>query len=183
LVRRLHRNWQLEGSYVWSKAVGGAEDFLTSLGQDPTTRIQERGPLNYDQRHVVKVNVTTQVPLWNIRLGSAFSWETGLPYSRMKVDTSWDQPRNYDAFELGYNEQRTSYPTQHRNDERNDAFWLFNFIAKKDFTVGKANIETSLELFNILNNNHVVIDRVRNGLATGRYSVGRQLQLGAKLSF
>src|SRR6185436_12562471 len=36
LKRRLHRNWELDASYVWSKATGAAEDYAQALGDDPS---------------------------------------------------------------------------------------------------------------------------------------------------
>lgn len=183
LTRRLHRNWQLEGSYIWSKAVGNAEDFASALGDDPTNTNDEYGYLDYDQRHFLRVNVTTQIPLWNVRLGSSFQWATGLPYSRIETYISPDQPRSIGPSSVSYDQSRTVYPTNQRNDERNEAYWVFNVSGKKDFTVGKANLETSLEIFNLLDNDYLVATGVTNGRTTAFRAIGRQFQLGAKVSF
>src|SRR5206468_2549120 len=37
LVRRLHRNWQLEASYVWSSAAGDRGRSVSSLDDDPAS--------------------------------------------------------------------------------------------------------------------------------------------------
>lgn len=181
--RRLHRNWELEASYVWSKAVGQAEDFQSALGNDPTTVEDEKGYLGFDQRHVVKVNARTQLPLWNVRLSSAFTWQSGLPYSITEERVSFDGIRKFGPSAISYAQPRTTYPTHQRNDQRNDGFWTFDFGARKDFTVGKLNLETSIDVFNALNNTPVVIDEVRNEVAIAHRHIGRQFQLGAKVTF
>lgn len=183
VVRRLHRNWQLEGSYVWSRAVGNAEDFVSSLGQDPTTIKQEFGPLSFDQTHFAKVNVTTTIPLWNIRLGSSFNWASGPPYSTTETYASPDQKRNFGPYGVAYPNARTIYPSRQRNDSRNDSYWLFNVNAKKEFTVGKANVEASLEIFNLLNADILLVQGISNKALIAQKVVGRQYQFGTKFSF
>jgi len=51
VTRRLSRQWQMTGSYVYSQAVGDAESFLSNLGNDPGTVADEFGPLSFDQTH------------------------------------------------------------------------------------------------------------------------------------
>lgn len=183
MKRRLHRNWELEGSYVWSKAVGQAEEYQSSLGDDPTTVQDEKGFLAFDQRHFVKVNLRTQLPLWNVRLSTAFNWQSGLPYSIVEQQVSFDGVRKFGPNSITYPQIRTTFPTHQRNDQRNDGYWLFDMGARKDFTVGKLNLETSLDIFNVLNNTPVIIDEVRNLTVIARRHVGRQYQIGAKVTF
>ena len=71
----------------------------------------EFGYLSFDQRHVVKVNITTQLPLWNVRLKPAFVWQTGLPYSITEERQSNDQPRFYGPFRIASCAARTTFPT------------------------------------------------------------------------
>src|SRR6185436_3489130 len=35
ITKRLHRNWQMQTSYVWSRAFGQAEAFQAAVGNDP----------------------------------------------------------------------------------------------------------------------------------------------------
>jgi hypothetical protein len=181
--RRLHRNWQLEASYVWSKATGNAEDYNQTLGNDPTTVQDEFGYLSYDQRHVVKVNVTTQLPLWNVRLSSAFTWQSGLPYSITQERTSNDQPRFYGPFRIAYNQPRTTFPTHQRNDQRNGSFWNFDLGGRKDFTIGKTNLEASVDVFNVFNDDALEIQGETPPSLVAQRHRGRQFQVGAKLTF
>jgi hypothetical protein len=181
--RRLHRNWQLEASYVWSKATGNAEDYNQTLGNDPTTVQDEFGYLSYDQRHVVKVNVTTQLPLWNVRLSSAFSWQSGLPYSITEQRASNDQPRFYGPFRIAYSQPRTTFPSHQRNDQRNASFWNFDLAGRKDFTLGKTNLETSVDVFNLFNDDSLRIDAIQDDRVVAQRHLGRRFQVGAKLTF
>jgi len=181
--RRLHRNWQLEASYVWSKATGNAEDYNQTLGNDPTTVQDEFGYLSYDQRHVVKVNVTTQLPLWNVRLSSAFTWQSGLPYSLTEERPSNDQPRFYGPFRIAYQQARTTFPTHQRNDQRNASFWNFDMAGRKDFTIGKTNLETSVDVVNVFNDDSLNIDGIQDSRVVAQRHLGRRFQLGAKLTF
>ncbi len=183
LTRRLHRNWELEGSYVWSEAIGNGEDYAQALGNDPTTKQNELGYLSYDQRHFVKVNVRTQIPSWNVRLSSAINWQSGLPYSVTKVDTTFDGVSRYGTTAIQYPSQRTTYPTGVRNDQRNGSYWLIDVGGRKDFTFGKTSLEVSLDIINILNNDALLVQGVVNQNTNAQRHVGRQFQVGAKLAF
>ena len=66
----------MQGSYTYSRANGAAEDFQSRLGNDPSTVESEFGPLDFDQRHVVKLNATTFLP-HDWQLGFSASWSSG----------------------------------------------------------------------------------------------------------
>lgn len=183
MIRRLHRNWELEASYVWSKATGQAEDYNQVLGNDPTTVQDEYGYLAYDQRHFVKVNARTVVPRWNVRLSSAISWQSGLPYSRIKVDTAYDGVQTYGNTSIQYLSQRTSYPSHTRNDQRNPSYWQFDLGGRKELVLGKTSLEISLDVINALNEDALMIDGVTNGRTLAHRHIGRQFQIGARLAF
>ncbi len=100
LLKRLSRRWQLQGSYTYSRAVGAAEDFQSRLGNDPSTVESEFGPLDFDQRHVVKVNATTFLP-GDWQLGFAASWSSGLPFSVIS--------RFFAGDDVGYQQFRTRF--------------------------------------------------------------------------
>lgn len=183
ITRRFHRSWELEASYVWSKATGNAEEFDQTLGNDPTTVDDEFGYLAFDQRHAVKVNVRAQLPLWNLRLGSTFGWQSGLPYSIVEEATSFDAVRKFGTSAIGYPELRTTFPTHRRNDQRNDGTWAFDVGVHKDLTVGSVSLDVSLDVLNLLNSDTLIIDVIRNGQAIATRQAGRQYQLGAKMTF
>ncbi len=197
LIRRQYRGWELSGSYTWSIAEGNGEDFNQILGNDAATIDDEFGFQSFDQRHVVKVNATTQTP-WGVRLGTAITWQSGLPYSlltqRLSFDTIAPDPSAPDLIStLGTQEGRTrfQYPSGVRNDQRNRPFWNFDFKATKEFRLGRGlNGSVSLDVFNALNDGTYQVYNPDlesgfqvNGINQARRRFGRRYQLSAKLSF
>ena len=191
VIRRQYRNWQMNASYTWSRAIGDGESWNSFLGDDRTTRQAETGYLSYDIRHSVKVNATTITP-WGFRAGTAINWQSGLPYSILLQKPSADtitpplsnlgnpEPRN-----------RLMYPTGRRNDQRNRGFWNMDLKVDKEMNVGKGmNLQLSMDVFNLFNertylvyNQFTELGDQLNGYNDGYNRVGRTYQLSAKLSF
>jgi hypothetical protein len=191
LVRRQYRNWQMQASYTWSRALGSAEEFSSYLGNDPATRDAEKGYLAYDQRHVVKINATTITP-WGFRLGGTASWMSGLPYSIMQLGSSVDSmPLGYGAVFTGAERTRVHYPTGRRNDQRNRPTLALNVKLDKEFNLrGGLNLQVSAEVFNLLNERHYQIynpqfgyGRQVNERNDATITPGRQYQIGMRLAF
>ena len=135
LVRRQYRSWQMSASYTYAKAEGDGEDFLQELGNDPSLRDSIQGFQSYDQRHVVKVNATTVTP-WGIRLGTAVTWQSGLPYSILLQDNSDDiLPPSTSVFIFPGSRLRQTYPTGKRNDQRNTSYWNVDLKATKELNL------------------------------------------------
>jgi outer membrane receptor protein involved in Fe transport len=184
LVRRQYRGWQLEGSYTYSKGIGDAEDYNLALGDDRSTLQDEHGYLSYDQRHVVKVNATTITP-WNFRLGLAMSWQSGLPYSLLQRDFSFDSiPPSTATVGAPDPQPRTWYPTHQRNDQRNPGWWNFDvsFIKEMNLPHGM-NLQLRADVFNLLNDDTVYIINNVNGNNNQVQRFGREYQLGMRLAF
>jgi hypothetical protein len=161
LLRRLSRRWQMQGSYTYSRAMGEAEDFQSRLGNDPSTVESEFGYLDYDQRHVVKMNFMTYLPHdWQV--GSTMTWASGLPYSIISRFFALDN-ENYLQLRtrFGYTavdqHNATRFVTASRNSERNDATLDVNLNLRKTFVVGKTTAAAFLEVFNVLNSNDLRI--------------------------
>ena len=161
LRRRLARRWQMQASYVYSRAQGNAEDFQSRVGNDPSVIESEYGYLSFDQRHVVKLNAAFFLPA-DVQLGVTTSWSSGLPYSVISRFLSSDN--------VGYAQYRTLFGYTHvangatqfvplpRNSERNDAVLDLNMSVRKSFVVGRNLAAVSLEVANLLNSDdlHVV---------------------------
>ncbi len=157
VVKRLARRWELQGSYSYSRAVGAAEDFQSSLGNDPSTVESEFGYLNFDQRHVVKINTITFLPNdW--QLGISATWSSGLPYSVISRFFSADNV-DYQQFRTRYgyttrtpgSGQKAEFVSVGRNSLRNSAVYDFNVRAKRTLVIGKTAAAIFLEVFNVLN--------------------------------
>ncbi len=155
LTRRLARRWQMQASYTYSRAVGSAEDFQSRLGNDPSTVQSEFGYMDFDQRHVVKLNAGVFLPRdW--QLGTSLTWSSGLPYSIISRFFALDS--------VGYEQFRTTYgytvldPGRglrfvplHRNSGRNAAVLDVNVQARKNVVLGRHAASLSIEVFNLLN--------------------------------
>ena len=94
-----------------------------------------------------------------------------------------DQARPFGPFSISYAQARTTFPSHRRNDQRNESFWNFDVGARKDFSVGKTNLETSLDIINLLNDDPLYISGVRNSRVIAQRGTGRQFQVGAKVTF
>lgn len=188
--RRQYKNWQLQGSYTYSRALGDAEDYRLQLGDDRSTLDDERGYLSYDQRHVVKVNATTQTP-WGFRLGGAITWQSGLPFSILRLDPSFNQMPPFFNFGTPDQQIRTRYVTGRRNDQRNPSYWNFDVRFAKEINLpGGKNLQLTAEVFNLLNDGTLIIwnpfigyGRQINGRNEATRRFGRQFQVGFRLAF
>ena len=184
IVRRSFRNWELQGSYTWSEAIGDAEDFDQVLGNDRSLLREEYGYLAYDQRHVVKLNATTVTP-WGVRLGGSVSWESGLPYSKLSFLESRDiLPPGMEVFGTVGSRLRQTYTTGKRNDQRNPSYWNVDLRVAKEMRVGRSGVlQLTAEVFNALNDDTIRIDEVVEGQIAATRRFGRQYQLGFRLTF
>ena len=192
LVRRQYRNWELQGSNVWSESIGNGEDFNQALGDDRTLAEDERGYQADDQRHVVRVSATTVTP-WGFRIGGSMSWQSGLPYSIQQRKLSYDaiSPVFQGLGADGAARRRTTYPTGVRNDERNVSWWDFNLRVSREFTLGRGvNGQASVEVFNLFNDGTYQVfsplarsGQQVNGINEAIQRFGREWQLGLRLAF
>ena len=184
LIRRQHRNWEMQASYTWSQAEGDAEDFSQDLGNERNLRADEQGYLDYDERHVLRFAATRSLP-GGFRLGGVARWESGLPYSVLQSsETLFSIAPEYANIGDAAVKYRYRYPTGQRNDQRNEPYWNLDVLAGKDFAIGRAvHAGVSLEVFNLLEDDTIVLaDRI-DGTNSGVQRFGRRYQVGAKLAF
>ncbi len=202
ILKRLSRRWEMQASYTYSRALGSAEEFQSRLGNDPSTTELEYGYLDYDQRHVFKLNLSTYLPHeWQI--GAAASWASGLPYSIISRFFAFDS--------FDYQQYRTLYGTTRmrqdqqvfvplaRNSERNHAVLDINLRARKSFVIGRCASALILEVYNLLNRDDLrvytyepeplagfnITDPTPVGTLQldGERRFGRRFQIGFQLDF
>ncbi len=189
--KRLSRRWEMQASYTYSRAQGDAEDFQSRLGNDPSTVENEAGYLDYDQRHVVKLNGLTFLP-GGWQLGFATTWSSGLPYSALSRFFAFDN--------AGYQQFRTQFGTaavengelvfneEQRNSRRNHSILDLNVRASKSFVIGRSAAGLFVEAYNLLNSDDLRIYSVDPNRAagfdpSGSASVPGALQLDAERRF
>ncbi len=184
VIKRRHHHWELEASYVYSVAKGQAEDYNQGLGDDPTTLDDEEGYLSIDQRHVIKVNSTMEIPIWNFKAGLLVTWETGLPYSFLVRDSYFDANSPFIGSEWPTPTRfRTTYPTRQRNDQRNEAYWTFDVHLQKDIPIKKMMVSLFADIFNLLNDDRLRIYGILNQRMVAERRFGREFQIGFKVKF
>jgi len=190
-VRRQYKNWQMEASYTWSKAIGNGEDFNLALGDDRSTLADEYGYQSYDRTHAVKMNATAITP-WGFRLGGTVQWQSGLPYSLLtNTFSSSTAPPQFVSVSQSFDTVRTTYPTHQRNDQRNRSYWNVDAKLVKEMNLPKGmNLQLTAEIFNLLNDNAYIIynpflnyGQQLNGANDAYRRFGRQYQLGMRLAF
>jgi hypothetical protein len=179
LVKRLHRNWQMQASYTFSEAFGQAETFLSGLGNDPQTVDDEEGYLTYDQRHVLKFQAVTRLPR-GISVGTVVQWASGTPWSVIQALSEYDSTGNIIV--------RTFYPSSQRNDQRNEGAWDVDGRLEKTFTIGKVQASGFLNVDNLLNSDHLTLldfnELALDGVPLNGYrDFGRRFELGATFKF
>ncbi len=192
LVRRQYRSWELQASYTLSRAKGDGEDYSQSFDDDPAILMQDvHGYQSYDQRHVVKINATTVTP-WGIRLGTTTTWQSGLPYSLIHEEPSFDAlPPQTGAFGIIGSRSRFEYPTGSRNDQRNASYWNVGLKVSKDLNLNHGiNLQLTAEVYNVFDEGTYQVynpDFERglqvNGRNEARRLFGREWQVGVKVAF
>jgi hypothetical protein len=199
LIKRLSRRWEMQASYVYSRAEGAAEDFQSNLGNDPSTIESEYGYLDFDQRHVVKVNASLYLP-HDWQMGLTGAWASGLPYSVISRFFALDN-FDYQQFRTlyGYTDSNGNFQVERRNSRRNASTLNFGGRARKTFVIGKYTSGLFLEVFNILNSDSLRIftyepnpPEVVNPNSTvtqgplqinGTRQFGRRFQIGFQIDF
>ncbi len=183
LNKRLHRNWQMQTSYTYSAAEGQAEGFGQALGNDPSTTDDEQGYLAFDQRHRVLVIATSHLPK-DVEVGTAITWESGVPYSILGQTLDADDQTNT-IF-------RSFYPSHQRNDQRNNGFWGVDAKVVKRFLIGKVQAAGEISVQNLLNDDDSTLSAWRptsiNGIELvagpqGLRRFGRFWEIGLTMNF
>jgi hypothetical protein len=112
----------------------------------------ERGYLDYDQRHRVVLIAVTHLPK-DVELGGTVRWEGGTPYSVIGQIADEDNVGN-----VGF---RTHFPTHQRNDQRNGNLWGIDLQLTKRFTIGKVQASGQVTGENLLNMDDLTLSAYR----------------------
>ena len=185
LTRRHSRGWELQASYTLSEAVGDAEDFMQLLGNSLAVRDAERSHLDFDQRHLLNVTMTT-LTSWGWRLGGRVRYESGLPFSVVQKleKVPFHLPPEFQVGYPGALQTLFVYTTGRRNDQRNEGFWTFDARVTREFDLGRdVLVQLSADVFNLLDDDTLIQEDRVDGAFEGTRRFGRQYQLGARVQF
>jgi hypothetical protein len=178
LRKRLHRNWQMLAAYTWSTAEGDAESFSSSQGNDPAVSDKVSGYLDYDQRHVFKLQTTAHLP-HEILVGSSIQWASGLPYSFIS------NVEDYDDQTL-LTPQRIFSITGKKNDQRNESQLTVDARIEKRFNMQHLRVTGFISGENLLNRDELVlrqVNRDQRGIVEGERRFGRRFEMGMSILF
>lgn len=199
ISKRLSRKWQMDASYTYARAQGFAEDFRSALGDDPATIDYEYGYLDFDQRHVIRLNGSVILPGdWTI--GGIMTWSSGLPYSVITTSFSLDN------FDYGQNrtlfgqtgsdlsnpdEPEIRFFGENRNSRRNASILNIDLQATKAFVMGPFNSKLFLTVEDALNTDDLDIityepdnpNRAGNLQLNAERQFGRRYGIGFQFEF
>jgi len=187
-VRRLSRKWQMDASYVFSKAMGQADSFNAESGDDPALTELRSGYLEFDQRHVAKFFATAFLP-GDWRVGGGITWASGLPFSmvnRFNASDNVDFAQTRRVY--GYKDENTGlFYDEDRNSHRNPAAYSIDVRTEKQFVMGKVSSGAFFEIFNLLNTDDIRVFEIDNRANTLQAletrDFGRRFQFGIKMNF
>jgi len=179
LRKRLHRRWQMQLGYTYSKAAGQAERFIDQAGNDPAVSEAVAGYLDYDQRHLLKWQAVTHLP-HDLILGGTVQWASGLPYSIVHTVADQDDVGSLSG-------QRTFFVTGKKNDQRNEGQWTLSGRIEKSFTVGRVHLASFLSGENLANADDLRVTAIRGGIRgegiDGTRRFGRRFELGLSIHY
>jgi len=178
LRKRLHRNWQMQLAYTWSRARGDAESLRAQQGNDPAVSDKVSGYLDYDQTHIVKWESVVHFRD-DLLLGGSLLWASGLPFSFVGNTVDYDDRGRISP-------QRIFSITGEKNDQRNESQLTINGRIEKRFTMGATQASAFIEGENLLDNKELVLQQIdQNSLSVlyGERRFGRRWQLGMAVYF
>ena len=177
LRKRLHRNWEMDAAYTWSRATGEAESFVDLSGNDPAVSDKASGFLPYDQRHVFKLQSVAHLK-HEFLLGGTILWESGLPYSVVASVEDYDDTGNLTP-------QRLFPVSGEKNDQRNTSRLTLSAHIEKRLTLKSCSLSGFLDIENLLDSDDLLLREVDDGyeIKDGERRFGRYLQIGVGVLF
>jgi len=145
-VKRWTNNWQLLGSYTWSKTLGfrtDAGDAASAVGDSPNDDLYAYGRPFYDRPHLFKVSGNYTFP-YGINFGAFFRVQSGQPYART-IETP-----------VSLNQGYVTVRVEPSGAQRLDTVSTLDIRAAKIFELPLGNLEIMFDVFNLFNSNTVI---------------------------
>ncbi len=192
VTKRMANNWQLMGSYTYSKNDGvilGGRSRSMADPNDPNQQLDSNkyGRAAIEQPHAFKVVVNARAP-WGVSLGANLQMLSGFPRDR--------------TFRAGLTQGSTTVRADQRGTYRADDMKLLALKVDRPFQLGRRRLGAFVELHNLLNSNagvsygtltqayasQAAFDAARRGTTpyfgrTTEILTPRLIKLGAKLEF
>jgi hypothetical protein len=147
-IKRMSDNWQLLGSYTWSRTLGwrtDAGDFASSVGDNPNDNLFAYGRPFYDRPHLIKVSGSVVLP-YDVSLGTFVRFQSGEPFAR-EIETAR-------RLNQGWVEVRVEEPGASRYPN----VFTVDLRVGKIFELPLGNLEAMFDVFNLTNGN-VITDQ------------------------
>ncbi len=156
-VKRWTDNWQLLGSYTWSKTLGwrtDAGDAASGVGDNPNANLFAFGRPFYDRPHLFKVSGNYIFP-YGVNFGAFFRVQSGEPFART-IETPEELNQGF-----------VSVRVEESGASRLDTVSTLDLRASKIFELPLGNLEVMFDVFNLFNSNTVIDQGVQIGNSLG----------------
>ena len=160
-------NWQMTGSYSYSRTKGAPDDYWSSYLDNPRQDQYWWSWSPFDRRHVIKLDGSYHLP-WGVELGASVWWATGAPYSKYFKD-------QYYGSYLLYQAPRGMDPDHPDNPYWNRTPDVLNINLKVVWDM-KELTGQQIDLIGMLNN--VMHLRYKSDLETSAYPPGSTREYG-----
>ena len=170
IEKRFSNNWQMQGSYVFSRSTGTDDtDFENGRGSslgpsrlwtDPNQRFFADGALNHDVPHQIKFLGTVILP-YEINFGWYYNGSSGRPYTKEVRFRSGSETTDVEL------ETRVTRFVEPRGSRRLP--WVNNvdLRAEKAFTFQRYTVSVLFDIFNLFNADTVRRVRTREDVRSG----------------
>jgi hypothetical protein len=179
--KRFGQKFTLNGSLVWSRSRGNADnssggaDGFTTLFDDPNFDINSEGRPTHDPTWEVKVTGFYQFP-WNVLGSFYYRYFTGDTYTIF-----FRTDRNL------LDQGRVTFRATERGSERFDARNVLDVRLEKGFPIYDGNLKFTLDFFNLFNTGYILDVEDRFDLETflepESFTAPRQVRLGIRYQF
>jgi outer membrane receptor protein involved in Fe transport len=145
-TKRWTDNWQLLGSYTWSKTLGwrtDAGDAASGVGDNPNADLFAYGRPFYDRPHLFKVSGNYIFP-YGINFGAFLRVQSGQPYART-IETPVELNQGY-----------VTVRVEESGEQRLDTVSTLDIRASKIFELPLGSLEVMFDVFNLFNANTVI---------------------------
>ena len=197
--KRFSNNWQMIGSYVYSRATGtddtnfengrGSSLGPSALWTDPNMRMFADGPLAHDVPHQIKFLGSVVLP-YEVLFGWHYQGSSGRSYTKQVVFRQGSETSDVELFRpIGGRGSRRIF-VEPRGSRRLPWVNNVNLRAEKAFTVQRYSFSVLFDLFNLFNADTVINVRTREDVNSGtpfdrvtRIKYPRNFRLGVRFDF